>query len=161
MANNKYGRFRPTRGRTEQAHRWGYEHHVGPIPEGLTLDHLCENTWCVNPEHLEPVTQQENHARHMRSRTRCKNHHLLSIAGTVVGAKGENTCAACKHISRVERKVRERAERLANPAPRVLKTHCGRGHAYAEGNEYWVPSTGKRACLSCKKFYSLNRSKTK
>lgn len=42
------------------AHRFSYEHFVGPIPEGLGLDHLCRVRCCVNPTHLEPVTIQEN-----------------------------------------------------------------------------------------------------
>ena len=42
------------------AHRVYYERHVGPVPEGLELDHLCRNPGCVNPEHLEPVTHAEN-----------------------------------------------------------------------------------------------------
>ena len=42
------------------AHRYLYEQMVGPVPDGLVLDHLCRNHPCVNPEHLEAVTQHEN-----------------------------------------------------------------------------------------------------
>jgi hypothetical protein len=44
-------------------HRWAYEHFIGPIPEGLHLDHLCERRNCCKPWHLEPVTQAENNRR--------------------------------------------------------------------------------------------------
>lgn len=45
------------------AHRHSWELARGPIPQGLTIDHLCRNTRCVNPDHLEPVTQAENNRR--------------------------------------------------------------------------------------------------
>ena len=45
------------------AHRWSYEHFIGPIPKGLQIDHVCGNTSCVNPLHLEPVTDKENKRR--------------------------------------------------------------------------------------------------
>lgn len=55
-------------GRVWRAHRWAYEHWVGPIPAGLTLDHLCKRKVCVNPAHLEPVTFGENFSRYLRER---------------------------------------------------------------------------------------------
>lgn len=45
------------------AHRWSYEHYEGPIPDGLTIDHLCMVKACVKPSHLEPVTQKVNNQR--------------------------------------------------------------------------------------------------
>lgn len=57
-----YGKF-SVNGRMRWAHRTVYEVFCGPIPRGLTLDHLCRVTWCVNPAHLEPVTQRENNLR--------------------------------------------------------------------------------------------------
>lgn len=56
-----YGQIKGSRIRpTQQAHRWSYEYLVGPIPDGMELDHLCRVKICVNPDHLEPVTSSMN-----------------------------------------------------------------------------------------------------
>lgn len=55
-------------GRPHPAHRVAYEIHVGPIPAGMEIDHLCRNRGCVNPAHLEPVTRRENLRRARVSR---------------------------------------------------------------------------------------------
>lgn len=55
-------------GKRVRAHRLSYEAHIGPIPAGLTIDHLCRNTCCVNPLHLEAVTNEENVRRARESR---------------------------------------------------------------------------------------------
>lgn len=55
-----YAKVKDDFGRQAYAHRLTYELSHGPVPDGLQLDHLCRNTSCVNPEHLEAVTAKEN-----------------------------------------------------------------------------------------------------
>ena len=59
-SNGGYGAFFPAEDEAVGAHRFAYELVKGPIPEGRQLDHLCRNRLCVNPDHVEPVTQHEN-----------------------------------------------------------------------------------------------------
>jgi hypothetical protein len=87
--------------RTFKAHRLAYELEVGPIPEGLVLDHLCSNPACVNPAHLEPVTQKENVRRGANARkTHCKHGHELSGANVYWSRQGWRSCQTCKAASR-------------------------------------------------------------
>lgn len=103
-----YGRF--SRGKKEywQAHRFSYELLIGPIPEGLTLDHLCRNRGCVNPAHLEAVTIQVNLARGTSPsalnarKTHCKFGHEFTPENTATTPQGRacRTCWADKERAR-------------------------------------------------------------
>lgn len=71
--------------RTVRTHRQAYIEIVGPIPEGLDLDHLCRNRACWRPDHLEPVSRAENMARGIhanRSKTHCKHGHAFDEKNT-------------------------------------------------------------------------------
>lgn len=64
---NGYGRM-SVNDQLQYVHRLSYEQHVGPIPDGLTIDHLCRVPLCINPAHLEPVTREENTRRELAVR---------------------------------------------------------------------------------------------
>lgn len=99
---NGYGTFFWAEDRTQIAHRLAYELMVDVIPDGLQLDHLCRNRGCVNPEHLEPVTAEENNRRaqhrpqdHPQAlKTHCPKGHPYSIANTY-HSQGRRKCREC------------------------------------------------------------------
>lgn len=89
-------------GKTWRTARWTYYVFRGKIPNGLVIDHLCKNVSCVNPYHLEPVTQMENCHRgdslpsKNKKKTHCKRGHLLS--GNNVFCQGRmRRCKKCKY----------------------------------------------------------------
>ncbi len=96
----------PTKGK-KYMHRVIYEMHVGPIPEGLTLDHVCRVRACCNPSHLQPMTLRENIARGdygWRKRlTHCKNGHEFTPKNTIVrptGGRNGGPRRACRECGR-------------------------------------------------------------
>jgi len=154
-----YGRFR-VQDKQVQAHRFAYETLVGPIPEGLTIDHLrqvCGNRHCVKaiaddsgPAHLEVVTMKVNvlrgdgpSAKFARS-THCSEGHPLE-QGT-----RQRFCRPCRN-----RYLRERGEERRRAAGVPVgrsawtsRTQCPRGHPYDDANTY-ITAKGYRRCREC------------
>lgn len=99
-----YGNFYADR-RYVRAHRFAYELLVGPIPEGLDIDHVrargCRHRHCVNPAHLEPVTRQENLLRGATSaaknaaKTHCPRGHEYTKENTRMRKRAGRECKAC------------------------------------------------------------------
>ena len=83
------------------SHRYAYELVIGPIPKGLTLDHLCRVRGCVNPGHLEPVTQRENTLRGTSpvaanpGKTHCPSGHPYKKPHLYINKRGGRQCLTC------------------------------------------------------------------
>jgi hypothetical protein len=107
-----YSRVRDGKYFVDGAHRIAYELTNGPIPDGLQIDHLCRNRLCVNPTHLEVVTQRENLLRgetipaRRAAQTHCVNGHEFTPENTYRRKEdGVRQCRACNR----ERKARAAA----------------------------------------------------
>jgi len=103
------------------AHRVSYELFVGPIPNGLCLDHLCRVRCCVNPYHLEPVTTRENNLRGVgisafhASKQCCKRGHKLTASNTYIPpSRAERVCRVCAKIRSKKLTESRRAKRNAH-----------------------------------------------
>ena len=98
--SGEYGKLfikRDATGRTitEYAHRFSWRLENGPIPRGMEIDHLCDNGCCVNPNHLECVTPDENKRRQGARQTQCVHGHPYTIENTYVDKRGNRRCRAC------------------------------------------------------------------
>ncbi|MFD3594395.1 HNH endonuclease signature motif containing protein [Nocardia sp. NPDC058640] len=99
-------------------HRALYQLLVGPVDDSLVIDHLCRNTKCCNPEHLEPVTQAVNIDRGYmeprkvdaaHSRTHCRNGHAYTPETTRSTKPGERRCRTCVAASSQRSRQRKSA----------------------------------------------------
>lgn len=98
-------------GRIQVAHRVVYTLLVGPIPDGLTLDHLCRVRHCVNPAHLEPVTRGTNVLRGIGPaalnavKTHCPAGHEYNEVNTYIDSLGQRTCRSCHRVAEAARRI--------------------------------------------------------
>lgn len=104
-----------------KAYRWSYENFIGLVPNNLQLDHLCRNRICVNPNHLEPVTQQENIKRGeagknliemQLSKVLCPKNHKYDKENTYIRPDGGRGCRKCR--AEANKKQRMKMKVLAN-----------------------------------------------
>lgn len=91
-------------GKNHRVHRLVYQTLVGPIPDGLELDHKCRVRHCCNPDHLEPVTHQENVIRAKR-RPYCRAGHLLSEENIRRTNDGIRRCRICRNLREAARRA--------------------------------------------------------
>ena len=103
--NSTRPRFRHTTNQDDPqvyAHRWIYEQLVGPIPDGYEVDHACKVGMCVNPDHLEAVTPEENQRRERLDV--CKNGHTQTDENRVFDKQGRaRGCRICNRDRARER----------------------------------------------------------
>lgn len=108
ISSNGYGAFSVAY-KSIAAHRFAYQLLVGPIPNGLELDHLCRNRACCNPDHLEAVTHLVNQRRRPQ-RTHCKRGHEYTTENTYLKANGDRQCKECVRISSRARAAKKREQ---------------------------------------------------
>lgn len=156
-------------GKMQCLHRIIYSYFKGPIPEGYELDHICRIRHCCYPEHLEPVTRQENQRRgkgtapgtvaaaaKARAETHCRQGHEFTPENTRVNSIGRRRCRTCERIVE-SRRVRPKKER-----PRLEQ--CKRGHAFDAANtitEIKPNGTPHRRCRACHNYRQKERDRVR
>jgi hypothetical protein len=160
-----YGQYRG-----QVAHRVAWKVLVGPIPDGLVLDHLCCNRACVNPAHLRVCTRGENvlaphsvsHAAINQRKTHCPRAHPYDAANTAVW-RGRRHCLICHEMHRAKQQAKRerRACQVSDDgclAPAGVGVH---GAGWADGDG-WARSTcarcGDPVCGNCsRRTYRLGK----
>jgi hypothetical protein len=113
VSRDGYGRM-SVAGRYRIVHRLAHDVWIGPIPEGLEVDHLCQVKLCINPAHLEAVTHRENMHRQPRigallAQTECVHGHDYTAENTMRDTRGNRRCRTCHNARERARKAAKRA----------------------------------------------------
>lgn len=114
IATNGYGAFYFDK-KIKRAHRVSYEIFNGPIPDGLVVDHICNNKLCVNPKHLQVLTSRENTFKDRLPITHCIHGHLLSKENVYLENRGNyfsRKCLICKKKSTKDSALRKKLRDL-------------------------------------------------
>lgn len=106
--SNGYGRLSLGSGKYIYAHRLAVIYDGRELPDDMTVDHLCRSRSCVNPTHLEVVTNAENIRRASAVKQQCPSGHPYDDENTYLSPQGHRTCRTC-------RRDRQRADYAANP----------------------------------------------
>lgn len=166
---NDYGQI-SYKGQTRPTHVAAWEELVGPIPDGLVLDHVvargCKSRRCWNVAHLEPVTHVVNTLRGNSPmalnarKTACPAGHPYDEKNTSIRG-GSRICRRCER-ARAAATYREKREALGKPVNDVLqrdRTHCPKGHPYDEANT--VLRGNRRGCRECNRAASREAQRKK
>ena len=113
IQSSGYGSVTNHAGGSVLIHRKVWEEARGPIPEGMTIDHLCRQKTCINPDHMEVVTRAENVRRALAVQTHCKSGHPLSGENVRLYTRANGltyrVCRACRRDEQQRYRARHAA----------------------------------------------------
>lgn len=137
--------------RSISAHKFSYLYFKGQIPKGWQVDHKCKCKTCVNPEHLEAVSPQENVIRStliQAIKTKAQNRKFCAkglhewIPSNIREKKGKKNCYPC---------LKAGWKRYQKEGRLTPKNHCRNGHEYTKESVYISPINGEKCCKLCRK----------
>ena len=141
----------------QRAHRRAWEEVNGPIPEGLTIDHLCRNTKCIEVSHLRLLTLAENtkcstRAEKARAKTHCPAGHEYAAENLYVDKRGARHCYTC---TKERTRVWQEKEKVRKAEIRAQNTKCRAGkHEMTEANTK-LDKLGVKRCVACSRATKL------